>query len=124
MIIGEGKERIVVASFKYEHDDGDQSWSYTTTYYKNADGTFEKKYEDGYYGETSITSVTEEEIINEMRKIKQEVQKEVQKRKEAIAMFGHTCSSARSGYAIIKDLQQKTEQIIEEAKSDEEERNL
>ena len=46
------EEKMVqkVASFEYEYDDGDQNWSDVTTYYKNTDGTFVKKYKEGYYG--------------------------------------------------------------------------
>lgn len=106
------KEKVVVASFEYEHDDGDQIWSDVTTYYQNTDGTFEKKYEDGYYDETSIVSVSEEEIINKMNEIKHEVEK----RKEAIAMYGYSHPFTRGGYTITKDL---TEELkIEENKKE------
>lgn len=110
-IVGK-KEKVVVASFEYEHDDGDQIWSDVTTYYQNTDGTFEKKYEDGYYEETSTVSVTEEEIINKMNEIKHEVEKQ----KEAIAMYGYSHPFTRGGYTITKDL---TEEIkIEENKKE------
>ena len=35
-IVGK-KEKVVVASFEYEHDDGDQIWSDVTTYYQNTE---------------------------------------------------------------------------------------
>ena len=110
-IVGE-KEKVVIASFEYEHNDGDQIWSDVTTYYQNTDGTFEKKYEEGYYDETSIVSVSEEEIINKMNEIKHEVEK----RKEAIAMYGYSHPFTRGGYTITKDL---TEELkIEENKKE------
>lgn len=82
------EEKMVqkVASFEYEYDDGDQNWSDVTTYYKNTDGTFVKKYKEGYYGNTSIVSVTEEEIINKMN----EIRLKVQKRKEERALYGYS----------------------------------
>lgn len=110
-IVGK-KEKVVVASFEYEHDDGDQIWSDVTTYYQNTDGTFEKKYEEGYYDETSIVSVSEEEIINKMNEIKHEVEK----RKEAIAMYGYSHPFTRGGYTITKDLTEELE--IEEIKKE------
>lgn len=101
------EEKMVqkVASFEYEYDDGDQNWSDVTTYYKNTDGTFAKKYKEGYYGNTSIVSVTEEEIINKMN----EIRLKVQKRKEERALYGYSHPFTRSGYTITKDLEQKIE---------------
>ena len=93
------EEKMVqkVASFEYEYD--------VTTYYKNTDGTIEKKYKEGYYGNTSIVSVTEEEIINKMN----EIRLKVQKRKEERALYGYSHPFTRSGYTITKDLEQKIE---------------
>ena len=105
-------EKVVVASFEYEHNDGDQIWSDITTYYQNTDGTFEKKYEEGYYEETSIVSVSEEEIINKMNEIKHEVEK----RKETIAIYGYSHPFTRGGYTITKDLTEELE--IEENKKE------
>lgn len=85
----------ILASFVYEHNDGDQIWSDATTYYKKGDGTYIVKYEEGYYGKTSFSEISLEDIIKEMQHVRDEV-----KRKKK--------SRIKGGYSIFKDFEQAT----------------
>ena len=106
--------KIVVASYEYEHNDGDQIWSDTTTYYQKNDGTYEKESRNGYYGKSHISSITLEEIVSKMDEIKQEVAK----KQKAINIHGYNSPFTRGGYSIIKNLssdqkiQEKTQEKI------------
>lgn len=92
--------KIIIAHYEYEHNDGDQIWSDRTIYYQKNDGTYEKEYIEGYNGESYISSITLEEIVSNMKEIKHKVE-EGQK---AIKIYGSSDPRARGGYSIIKDI--------------------
>ena len=92
--------KTVIAAFEFEHDNGDQSWSDTTTYYKKDDGTYEKEYTEGYYGESCTSPITLDEIISRMK----EIEHKVKKKQEAISIYGTKSPITRGGYSIIKNL--------------------
>lgn len=83
----------IFASFVYEHNDGDQIWSDATTYYKKGDGTYIVKYKEGYYGKTSFSEISLEDIIKEMQHVRDEVER---KKKSRI----------KGGYSIFKNFEQ------------------
>lgn len=83
----------IFASFVYEHNDGDQIWLDATTYYKKGDETYIVKYEEGYYGKTSFSEISLEDIIKEMQHVRDEVER---KKKSRI----------KGGYSIFKDFEQ------------------
>lgn len=91
---------FVIAAYEFEHNDGDQIWSDTTTYYQKNDGTYEKEYKDGYYGETHISSVTLEEIKGKMK----DIEHEVKKKQEAISIYGSCHPFTRGGYSITQNI--------------------
>lgn len=93
-------DKTVIASFEFEHNDGDQIWSDTTTYYKKNDGTYEKEYIDGYYGESCTSPITLDEIISRMK----EIEHEVRKKQETISIYGINNPITRGGYSITKNL--------------------
>ena len=98
MKIQQNLDKTVIAAYEYEHNDGDQIWSDTTTYYKKDDGTYEKEYIDGYYGESCTSPITLDEIISRMK----EVEHEVRKKQEAISIHGINSPITRGGYSITK----------------------
>lgn len=91
----EGSKKVV-AQYRYEHNDGDQIWEDRTTFYKRNDGTFQGKYFDGYYGKINIFPVTYDKIVEKMR----DVEKQAERRKEAIEMYGYNNVFTRNGYTI------------------------
>lgn len=100
MKIKQNLDKTVIAAFEFEHNDGDQIWSDTTTYYKKDDGTYEKEYIDGYYGEPHTSPISLEEIISRMK----EIGHEVRKKQEAISIHGINSPITRGGYSITKNL--------------------
>lgn len=93
-------DKTVIASFEFEHNDGDQIWSDITTYYQKKDGAYEKEYIDGYYGESYTSPITLDEIISRMK----EVEHEVRKKQETISIYGINNPITRGGYSIAKNL--------------------
>ena len=79
----------VVAEFCYEHNDGDQCWSDFTTFYKTEDGKYIKEYEDGYYGNKTVSETSYEDIVKKM----EEVSKKAEEK--------HT----RGGYSVLKNFE-------------------
>ena len=79
----------VVAEFCYEHNDGDQCWSDFTTFYKTEDGKYIKEYEDGYYGNKTVSETSYEDIVKKM----EEVSKKAEEK--------HT----RGGYSVMKNFE-------------------
>ena len=96
----------LIASFEYEHNDGDQIWTDTTEYYKK-DDSYESIYTEGYFGEKTTRTVTLDFIKMRM----EEIQQEVDKKAKAIHVF------ARGGYSISKPLE--TEQKKEDIENEE-----
>ena len=94
MKIQQNLDKIIIAAYEFEHNDGDQIWSDTTTYYQKKDGTYEKEYTDGYYGETHTSPITLDEITSRMK----EIEHEVKKKQEAIT---------RGRYSITKMYERK-----------------
>lgn len=87
----------MIASYEYEHNDGDQIWSDTTEFYKDKDtNTFVKKYQEGYTGEISYCSVLLDDIIKDINRIKEEV-----KIKESFEVGD---VYRRGGYSLYKDI--------------------
>lgn len=81
----------MIASYEYEHNDGDQIWSDTTEFYKDKDtNTFIKKYQEGYTGEVSYCNVLLNEIIKDVNKIKDS--------------FKVGSVNKRGGYSLYKDI--------------------
>lgn len=99
-----------IASYSYEHNDGDQIWEDITTFYEKEDGTYLMNYRDGYYGDEHISEITYDEIINKMTK----AQDAVAKKREMIAIYGHS-PRTRGGYEIYMDLIPRT---LEEERED------
>lgn len=91
---------IEIASYSYTHNDGDQIWDDDTRFFKNDDGTFSKCYCDGYYEKETSVSISYDEIVADMEKVR----KEVKQRHEDIALYGAHNPRTRSGYKIWMDL--------------------
>lgn len=92
---------IEIASYSYTHNDGDQIWEDDTRFYKKEDGTFIKCYYDGYYGEEISVSISYDEIVADMEKVR----KKVKQRQKDIESYGAHDPRTRSGYSIWMDLQ-------------------
>lgn len=87
----------MIASYDYEHNDGDQIWSNTTEFYKDKDtNTFVRKYQDGYTGKVSYCNVLLDGIIKDINRIKEEI-----KIKES---FEVGSVYRRGGYKLYKDI--------------------
>ena len=87
----------MIASYEYEHNDGDQIWSDTTEFYKDKyTNIFIKKYQEGYTGEISYCSVLLDDIIKDINRIKEEV-----KIKESFEVRN---VYRRGGYSLYKDI--------------------
>lgn len=88
------KEPITICAYEYEHNDGDQIWSDTTTFYQ-VNESIKRVYEEGYYGSKKESFVTKNEMIAEMEDIKSEVG-----------------LNQRGGYNILKDIENFQENTI------------
>lgn len=87
----------MIASYEYEHNDGDQIWSDTTEFYKDKDtDTFVKKYREGYTGKVSYCNILLDEIIKDVNRIKEEVK--IRESYEVGSVF------RRGGYSLYKDI--------------------
>lgn len=53
-----------------EHNEEDQIWDDEVKFYQNADGTYEKHLINGYKGETNVSTVSFEELEQELNKVK------------------------------------------------------
>lgn len=71
-----------------EHNEGDQIWDDEVKFYQNADGTYEKHLINGYKGETNVSTVSFEELEQELNKVK---------------------ASQRGVYRIVKDFLEPTQ---------------
>lgn len=78
----------LVAEYEYEHNDGDQIWSDSTSFHLNSDGSITKVYMDGYYERTHRSNVSKEQMVAEMRYIEEEIKKQDR--------------LSRGGYSILK----------------------
>ncbi len=68
----EGNKRI--AAYIYEHNDGDQIWEDTTEFYVDEHGNYFKEHKDGWTSKKKVTSITYDEIIEDMEKIQSEIE--------------------------------------------------
>ena len=86
----------MIAAFEYEYNDGDQSWTNSTEFFRNSNGTFVEQYTDGYNSSTTTRVVTLPEIEATM----EEVQEKVYKRVSNAQKYGWQHPFTRSGYKI------------------------
>lgn len=93
------KNAKCVAKFSYEHNDGDQCWNDTTTFFKTEDNRFVEEYEEGYYGTKNLRIVSYEEISEKMNKIRNEIAE----RKKMVTEYGYDHPFTRGGYCILFD---------------------
>lgn len=63
-------DKLLIAGYTYEHNDGDQMWMDVCDFYINKSGILERHFEDGYDGKIYVSTVSKEEIRNEMEKVK------------------------------------------------------
>lgn len=99
----ERKTKTVIAAYYYEHNDGDQIWEDISTFYKLSNGKYCKEFYNGYSRETDTFPVTYEDIVAIMSYI----ERELQRKQEALEMYGTDSVLARGGYMITVPLQQK-----------------
>lgn len=90
--INKNAEPEKIASCGFEHNDGDQIFTDTFTFYKNPDMTYKKVFTSGWDGKTSEKEVTLDEIEKEFERIKQQ-------------MRAYQLNKWRGGYEIYMDLQ-------------------
>lgn len=86
--VQEKKEPVLLCSYAYEHNDGDQIWDDHTEFFKE-NSKFKRIHTEGYYGKTSESYVTEDEMVKEMKDAKQKAEKE---------------KGQRGGHSITKEL--------------------
>lgn len=86
--VQERKESVLLCSYKYEHNDGDQIWDDHTEFFKE-DSKIKRIYTEGYYGKSSESYVTEDEMLKEMKDASLKAEKE---------------KGQRGGHSIIKEL--------------------
>lgn len=83
-----------LCAYEYEHNDGDQIWCDTTTFYQVND-TIKKVYTEGYNGKENESFVTKNEMVQEMEDVKTKV-----------GLY------QRGGFSILKDLENVQENTM------------